>query len=374
MKDLHRLSVQKKKDQLVTEFNMRENAPKTTDMANSSSTSNAKTAGTHRNDDRSPPYYSHCSRSNRKSRSRSSSSSGRDVRQEHNQAMDRSRSRNRLYDKDRTKYGRDNFSGRSRSSSRPLNVRQQHGRSSRSKSRENRPRFDNRKYQQKPLHRTYNYTYRPHIRRDIYVQQVKQRPQPKFMELLRTLSALELQIGRTLGPKLIDLHQKAIAAERIKVDSAVGLLENRENRDFLDSIKERLRRRMADTLLERKVFCNTRSAVNDIATLLAKPTKYEDSAVERRIFMKSIMMKQPEAADSKEAVADKLAAHLISENRDRITTDELKTLIGNFTGGIQEIKSGGLTDDDIEVLLGNFHLLSSTEQDYVRDHIKNYER
>lgn len=181
--------------------------------------------------------------------------------------------------------------------------------------------------------------------------------------LLRLLTALEDQLG-SLGPKIISLLSKALAAEKLKPNSAEELLYDEEVSVLFETVKEKLKGQLFAGMIEKMAIPPTKSAIQNIARLLHKAAeskkkheeekkKKQDELMEMsqslRMFMglnrpayartsvevapKSEPVSVPGVGTvDKVAIAQQISVALIAQGRTDVTQEELETLINAVVG------------------------------------------
>ncbi|XP_005184215.2 uncharacterized protein CG7065 isoform X2 [Musca domestica] len=175
--------------------------------------------------------------------------------------------------------------------------------------------------------------------------------------VLRLLTALEEHLG-SLGPKVVDLLGKALALEKVKANSSDDLLLNEDNCVFFETIKEKLKGLLiADVLVDdpHKVRA-VKKAIKNIAGVIyqvtqgntnedAKEEKTKDSSLtiggggvggsvgsvpalhKKKINAKVSIKDLP---FDRQMVATKMAAALVMQGREDVSTDDMDKLIYFF--------------------------------------------
>ncbi|XP_034947074.1 uncharacterized protein CG7065-like isoform X1 [Chelonus insularis] len=177
----------------------------------------------------------------------------------------------------------------------------------------------------------------------------------EIVGLLRLLTALEAQLG-SLGPKVVSLLSKALAAEKAKPNSAEELLYDEEVSVLFETVKEKLKGQLFAGMIEKVAIAATKSAIQNIAQLLHKATEEKKKREEeeekkkkqaqeiarsiaafssRSLFptIRSEPVSVPGiGAIDKVAIAQQIAAALIAQGRTNVSQDELETLINAVVG------------------------------------------
>ncbi|XP_015122020.1 uncharacterized protein CG7065 [Diachasma alloeum] len=187
--------------------------------------------------------------------------------------------------------------------------------------------------------------------------------------LLRLLTALEGQLG-SLGPKVVALLSRALAAEKAKPNSAEELLQDEEVAVLFETVKEKLKGQLFAGMIEKMAVAPTKSAITNIAQLLHKAAEEKKKRVEeeekrkkealeirqqisasfasRSLLMRSIdiplVKSEPVSvpgvgAVDKVAIAQQIAAALIAQGRTNVSQDELETLINAVVGMAEASKN-----------------------------------
>ncbi|XP_044004555.1 uncharacterized protein CG7065-like [Aphidius gifuensis] len=187
----------------------------------------------------------------------------------------------------------------------------------------------------------------------------------EIVGLLRLLTALEGQLG-SLGPKVVTLLSRALAAEKVKPNSAEELLDDEDVNVLFETVKEKLKGQLFAGMIEKMAIAPTKSAIQNIAQLLHKAT--EDKKKKQQLKEEEEKrQKQAEMAKSlaafaarttipysrtidlppirsepvsvpgigsvdKIAIAQQIAAALLAQGRDNVSQDELETLINAVVG------------------------------------------
>ncbi|KAK0089137.1 hypothetical protein PV326_004578 [Microctonus aethiopoides] len=183
----------------------------------------------------------------------------------------------------------------------------------------------------------------------------------EIVGLLRLLTALEGQLG-SLGPKIVTLLSRALAAEKAKPNSAEELLYDEEVSVLFETVKEKLKGQLFANMIEKMAIAATKSAIQNIAQLLHRAAeekrkkeeeeeKRKKQALEmarsiasfstRSLFSRTIdipsMKSEPVSVPGvgsvdKVAIAQQIAAALIAQGRTNVSQDELETLINAVVG------------------------------------------
>lgn len=180
--------------------------------------------------------------------------------------------------------------------------------------------------------------------------------------LLRLLTALEGQLG-SLGPKIVSLLSKALAAEKAKPNSAEELLFDEEMSVLFETVKEKLKGQLFAGMVEKMAITATKTAIQNIAKLLhkaseskkkleeekkkkerelleaAKPTtSYINRTYSRPMEVATPAIKsEPVSVPGvgtvdKVAIAQQIAAALVAQGRSNVSQEELETLINAVVG------------------------------------------
>ncbi|XP_063985808.1 uncharacterized protein CG7065-like isoform X2 [Diachasmimorpha longicaudata] len=187
--------------------------------------------------------------------------------------------------------------------------------------------------------------------------------------LLRLLTALEGQLG-SLGPKVVSLLSRALAAEKAKPNSAEELLQDEDVAVLFETVKEKLKGQLFAGMIEKMAIAPTKSAITNIAQLLHKATEEKKKRAEeeerrkkealeirqqisasfasRSVFARTIdvplVKSEPVrvpgvGAVDKVAIAQQIAAALIAQGRTNVSQDELETLINAVVGMAEASKN-----------------------------------
>jgi len=180
--------------------------------------------------------------------------------------------------------------------------------------------------------------------------------------LLRLLTALEGQLG-SLGPKIVSLLSKALAAEKAKPNSAEELLHDEEVNVLFETVKEKLKGQLFAGMVEKMAITATKTAIQNIAKLLhrasenkkkleeerkkkerelleaSKPTlaNYMNRSAYPRPIETSAIKSEPVSVPGigtidKVAIAQQIAAALVAQGRSNVSQEELETLINAVVG------------------------------------------
>ncbi|XP_037934831.1 uncharacterized protein CG7065 [Teleopsis dalmanni] len=161
--------------------------------------------------------------------------------------------------------------------------------------------------------------------------------------VLRLLTALEDHLG-SLGPKVVDLLGKALALEKVKANSADDLLMNDDHCVFFETIKEKLKGLLiADVIEDHQKIRAVKKAIKNIAAIIHQVnTKGKDADKVAESTADSIVSgnakrkssnKKPtlkELPFDRQIVATKLAAALVLQGRDDVSTEDMDKLIFIF--------------------------------------------
>lgn len=255
----------------------------------------------------------------------------------------------------------------------------------------------------------------------------------EIVGLLRLLTALEGQLG-SLGPRVVSLLSKALAAEKAKPNSADELLFDEEVNVLFETVKEKLKGQLFAGMVEKMAISATKSAIQNIAQLLhkASETKRKQEEETKKRKMQELLEPKPPTYVSratlprpvdvtpiksepvsvpgvgsvdKVAIAQQIAAALIAQGRTNVSHDELETLINAVVGmaeaskqcnkpvsaadfvkslattsapkpagpEAQAARMESLSDSDLKTLLQNFKDLSTDEQHGLINFLKKLE-
>ncbi|XP_043265177.1 uncharacterized protein CG7065-like [Colletes gigas] len=185
--------------------------------------------------------------------------------------------------------------------------------------------------------------------------------------LLRLLTALEGQLG-SLGPKIVSLLSKALAAEKAKPNSAEELLYDEEVSVLFETVKEKLKGQLFAGMIEKMAITPTKSAIQNIAQLLHKAAeskkKIEEekkkkreleaaksaSYIPRTVYARPVEVIAPAIKSEpvsvpgvgtvdKMAIAQQIAAALVAQGRSNVSQEELETLINAVVGMAEASKN-----------------------------------
>lgn len=176
--------------------------------------------------------------------------------------------------------------------------------------------------------------------------------------VLRLLTALEEHLG-SLGPKVVDMLGKALALEKVKANSADDMLINEDNCVFFETIKEKLKGLLiADVLDEAHKVRAVKRAVRNIAAIVHQvnekgktaancsdkgETKDEDDMANKKKHNPT-----PKIEDlpfDRQLISTKLAAALVMQGREDVTTEDMDKLIYIFILMIKLTKEKPENDD-----------------------------
>ncbi|XP_053948418.1 uncharacterized protein CG7065 [Anastrepha ludens] len=164
------------------------------------------------------------------------------------------------------------------------------------------------------------------------------------VSVLRLLTALEEHLG-SLGPKVVDLLGKALALEKVKANSADDLLFNDDHVVFFETIKEKLKGILiADVLDDHQKVRAVKKAIKNIAAVIHQVTTKgnstnkisNDSANNNDSGEVAKKAKKPEKLSVKDlpfdrqVVSTKLAAALVFQGREDVSTEDMDKLIFLF--------------------------------------------
>ncbi|XP_012274141.1 uncharacterized protein CG7065 isoform X2 [Orussus abietinus] len=188
----------------------------------------------------------------------------------------------------------------------------------------------------------------------------------EIVGLLRLLTALEGQLG-SLGPKIVSLLSRALAAEKVKPNSAEDLLFDEEVNVLFETVKEKLKGQLFAGMIEKMAIVPTKTAIQNIAQLLHKASETKKKLEEEKRKLKE-MLEKPKpvsylsrtlysrpvevppvksepvsvpgvGAVDKVAIAQQIAAALIAQGRPNVSQDELETLINAVVGMAEASKN-----------------------------------
>lgn len=181
--------------------------------------------------------------------------------------------------------------------------------------------------------------------------------------LLRLLTALEGQLG-SLGPKIVSLLSKALAAEKAKPNSAEELLYDEEVSVLFETVKEKLKGQLFAGMVEKVAITATKKAIQNIAKLLHRASeskkkleeekkKKEQELLEaskptanymnRTTYTRPVEIVPPAIKSEpvsvpgvgtvdKVAIAQEIAAALVAQGRSNVSQEDLETLINAVVG------------------------------------------
>lgn len=209
--------------------------------------------------------------------------------------------------------------------------------------------------------------------------------------LLRLLTALEGQLG-SLGPKIVSLLSKALAAEKAKPNSAEELLYDEEVSVLFETVKEKLKGQLFAGMIEKMAITPTKTAIQNIAQLLHKAAeskkKIEEekkkkreleaakstSYIPRTVYTRPVEVITPTIKSEpvsvpgvgtvdKVAIAQQIAAALVAQGRSNVSQEELETLINAVVGMAEASKNSDrpvTTADFVKGLARGNNSLSQT--------------
>lgn len=177
-----------------------------------------------------------------------------------------------------------------------------------------------------------------------------------MVTVLRLLSALETELG-CLSSNILDLLSKALALEKQKPNSSDELLMTTENSVFLETVKEKMKGLLLVNLLPPQKIAAVKKCIQNIAKLIHQ-TPINDP--------------KPEKNEENEELAKEIAEALKAQGKEDCTSQELEVLVEMFLkpSEIEPVKESytnfdDLDDNDLKILLANFHDLDKDEQDHV---------
>ncbi|XP_065362970.1 uncharacterized protein CG7065 [Calliphora vicina] len=165
--------------------------------------------------------------------------------------------------------------------------------------------------------------------------------------VLRLLTALEEHLG-SLGPKVVDMLGKALALEKVKGNSSDDLLMNEDHCVFFETTKEKLKGLLiADVLDDQQKVKAVKRAIKNIAAIIhqvttkASSTEANKDNNEARNTDGTSKSKKTQKMSSagpnikdlpfdRQTVATKLAAALVMEGREDVSTADMDKLIYMF--------------------------------------------
>lgn len=186
--------------------------------------------------------------------------------------------------------------------------------------------------------------------------------------LLRLLTALEGQLG-SLGPKIVSLLSKALAAEKAKPNSAEELLYDEEVSVLFETVKEKLKGQLFAGMIEKMAITPTKTAIQNIAQLLHKATENKKKMEEEKkkkqeleaarstsymprtaLYQRPVEIITPAIKSEpvsvpgvgtvdKVAIAQQIAAALVAQGRSNVSQEELETLINAVVGMAEASKN-----------------------------------
>ncbi|XP_017489897.1 PREDICTED: uncharacterized protein CG7065, partial [Rhagoletis zephyria] len=173
----------------------------------------------------------------------------------------------------------------------------------------------------------------------------KEEPEPEdegpltVVAVLRLLTALEDHLG-SLGPKVVDLLGKALALEKVKANSADDLLLNDDHVVFFETIKEKLKGILiADVLDDQQKVRAVKKAIRNIAAAVHQVTtkgKYQHfkTVSIKSLYASEIQLEQKVSVKDlpfdRQVVSTKLAAALVFQGREDVSTEDMDKLIYLF--------------------------------------------
>ncbi|KAM7349991.1 uncharacterized protein CG7065 [Cochliomyia hominivorax] len=162
--------------------------------------------------------------------------------------------------------------------------------------------------------------------------------------VLRLLTALEEHLG-SLGPKVVDMLGKALALEKVKGNSSDDLLMNEDHCVFFETIKEKLKGLLiANVLEDQHKIKAVKRAIKNIASLVHQVTTKGASADPATVKESADSDAKTNKAPNKNAngpnikdlpfdrqtVATKMAAALVMQGREDVSTADMDKLIYMF--------------------------------------------
>ncbi|XP_033331297.2 uncharacterized protein CG7065 isoform X1 [Megalopta genalis] len=185
--------------------------------------------------------------------------------------------------------------------------------------------------------------------------------------LLRLLTALEGQLG-SLGPKIVSLLSKALAAEKAKPNSAEELLYDEEVSVLFETVKEKLKGQLFAGMIEKMAITPTKTAIQNIAQLLHKAaenkkkmeeekkkkkemeTAKSTNYIQRTVYPRSVEVITPTIKSEpvsvpgvgtidKVAIARQIAAALVAQGKSNVSQEELETLTNAVVGMAEASKN-----------------------------------
>ncbi|XP_014478112.1 PREDICTED: uncharacterized protein CG7065-like isoform X2 [Dinoponera quadriceps] len=182
--------------------------------------------------------------------------------------------------------------------------------------------------------------------------------------LLRLLTALEGQLG-SLGPKIVSLLSKALAAEKAKPNSAEELLFDEEVSVIFETVKEKLKGQLFAGMVEKMAVSPTKTAIQNIAKLLHKASESKKKLEEEKRKLERELLPSAKPVASyiagraaysrpveivapaiksepvsvpgvgtvdKVAIAQEIAAALVAQGKSNVSQEDLETLINAVVG------------------------------------------
>lgn len=180
--------------------------------------------------------------------------------------------------------------------------------------------------------------------------------------LLRLLTALEGQLG-SLGPKIVSLLSKALAAEKAKPNSAEELLFDEDVSVLFETVKEKLKGQLFAGMVEKMAVTATKTAIQNIAKLLHKTSESKKKLEEEKKKKERELLETPKLTSyigrtafsrpmeiiaptiksepvsvpgvgtvDKVAIAQEIAAALVAQGKSNVSQEDLETLINAVVG------------------------------------------
>lgn len=232
------------------------------------------------------------------------------------------------------------------------------------------------------------------------------------VSVCRLLSALEGELG-LLAKNVIDMLTKAVSLEKLQANSADQLLENEDNCNILETVREKLKGVLTANLISSNKTVAVKRAIQNIATLLHDANKNRPSTSRsiNKISSPEIDSFDDNAIDpitkAKIEIAKVITASLLEQGRSDVSAEELEALVESFMESAEEpepeqnikkvetVKSSpkknsnslkekentsssngleNLTDEDLQTLLRNFADLTSDEQSHLIAYLSKIEQ
>lgn len=152
-----------------------------------------------------------------------------------------------------------------------------------------------------------------------------------FVTVCRLLTALEDDLGEKLGNRVTDLLAKSLSLEKVKANSSDEILLTKENCEFFEIIKERLKGRLIANIVPAHKLQAVRKAIRNIATLVHQAAELEEEKPKSKVEeQQEVVTSSTEPAVDKAALAIEITKALIAQGKTDTTKEELQEIINVY--------------------------------------------